>query len=459
LAKTLREELTVRAERAILVAIILPDKADQFDNLAELEALSQTAGATMVGSLVQKRGRIDPTYFVGKGKIQELAELVKELSAQVIIFDNDLTPSQIKNIEKIVECKVIDRSELILDIFATRAQSKQARLQVELAQLQYTYPRLTHMWGHLERIAGAGGATGVGAVGGIGTRGPGEKQLEIDRRIVRKKVDVLKRELKDIDNRKMREIASREDQFKICLVGYTNAGKSTLMNALTGADVYVEDKLFATLDTRTRQWELGKGRSTLLSDTVGFVRELPHHLIESFKATLEEAVTADLLLNVVDASNPQAINQMKTVKTVLEELGCNEKNIVTVFNKVDRLSEASLERESVMKILKQFDPVGIPISAVTGEGLELLRERASWYFHRPAVHLTIDVDCSAGKLIHFLRKHANIHQTEYLDGTARMEISIASNWLGPMRQFANDFKIIESSDPAATQELLAETNV
>jgi GTP-binding protein HflX len=452
----MREELTVRAERTILVAVILPEKAEMFDNLAELEALVQTAGAKVVDTLVQKRGQINPTYYLGKGKIEELGELVKKLSAQTIIFDNDLTPSQIKNIETIVECKVIDRSELILDIFATRARSKQAKLQVELAQLQYTYPRLTHMWGHLERIAGAGGATGVGAVGGIGTRGPGEKQLEIDRRIVRKKIDVLKRELKEIDERKIREIASREDQFKICLVGYTNAGKSTLMNALTGADVYVEDKLFATLDTRTRQWNLGKGRSTLLSDTVGFVRELPHHLVESFKATLEETLNADLLLNVVDASNPQAINQMKTVKTVLEELGCQEKNIVTVFNKVDRLSKDSYERESVMKILKQFDPIGIAISAATGEGLDLLTERANWYFHRPALHLTLEVNCSAGKLIHFLRKHATIHQTDYFDGTAKMELSIAGNWLGPMRQFASDFKIIESSDPAMTDELMAE---
>ncbi len=449
MAKEIREQLTVRAEKAILVALLTPDRAEEFDNLAELEALADTAGAKVVGRLVQRRPGVDPAYYLGKGKINELAGLAEKNSAQVIIFDNDLSPGQIRNIEKIVERKVIDRSELILDIFATHARSKEARLQVELAQLQYTYPRLTHMWGHLERIAGAGGATGVGAVGGIGTRGPGEKQLEVDRRIVRKRLDMLKRELKEIDERKLREVASRKDQFTICLVGYTNAGKSTLMNALTGADVYVEDKLFATLDTRTRKWHLGEGRNALLSDTVGFVRHLPHHLIASFKATLEEAIHADLLLHVVDTANPQAVQQMLTVKKVLEELGCTEKNIVTIFNKIDSLPEP----ETAIKLLKQHEPVGIPVSAFKQINLELLTERATWYFHRPAIHLTLDVDCRAGKLISFLRQHAKIHQTEYHDGTARMELTLASHWIGPLRQFNADFKILSSSDPHAIEEL------
>ncbi len=449
MTKTMREELTVRAERAILVTLITPDRADYFDNLAELEALAETAGAKIVAKMAQKRPAVDPAYYLGKGKIGELGSWVKKHSAQVVIFDNDLSPGQIRNIEKLVECKVLDRSELILDIFATHARSREARLQVELAQLQYTYPRLTHMWGHLERIAGAGGATGVGAVGGIGTRGPGEKQLEVDRRIVRKRLDMLRRELKDIDERKLREVASRKDQFTICLVGYTNAGKSTLMNALTGADVYVEDKLFATLDTRTRKWHLGEGRNALLSDTVGFVRDLPHHLIASFKATLEEAIHADLLLHVVDASNPHALRQMETVKHVLEDLGCNEKNIITVLNKMDRVTDPVV----TLKVLKQFDPVGIPISAAQSQGLDILTERATWYFHRPAVHLTLDVDCRAGKLMSFLRQHANIHQTDYFDGTARMELTLASHWIGPLRQFNGEFKIIQSSDPHVIEEL------
>ncbi len=454
MSKQMREQLSVLKERAILVALILPDKVDDFDHLNELRALAETASARIVDILVQKRPAVDPAYYLGKGKIHELAQLVKRHKAQVVIFDNDLSPGQIRNIEKIIECKVIDRSELILDIFATRARSKEARLQVELAQLQYTYPRLTHMWGHLERIAGAGGAGSAGVVGGIGTRGPGEKQLEVDRRIVRKRLDMLKRELKSIDERKLREVASRADEFTICLVGYTNAGKSTLMNALTGADVYVEDKLFATLDTRTRRWHLGQGRNALLSDTVGFVRDLPHHLIASFKATLEEAVHADLLLHVVDASNPQAVRQMQTVKKVLEELQCNEKNCITVFNKIDCVSDAIPERDAVLKILKQTDPIGIPVSAVTGENINILIERANWYFNRPAIHLTLDVDCTNGKLLNFLKQHAKIHQTEYFDGTARIELTISSNWLGPLRQFVNSFKLIKSSDPHAVEELI-----
>jgi GTPase len=449
LAKEIRKEMSVRAERAILVALLTPDRTEEFDDLAELEALADTAGAKCVGHLIQRRPAVDPAYYLGKGKINELARLAEKEEAQVIIFDNDLSPGQIRNIEKIVERKVLDRSELILDIFATRARSKEARLQVELAQLQYTYPRLTHMWGHLERIAGAAGATGVG---GIGTRGPGEKQLEIDRRLVRKRLDILKRELKEIDERKLREVASRKDQFTICLVGYTNAGKSTLMNALTGADVYVEDKLFATLDTRTRKWHLGEGRNALLSDTVGFVRQLPHHLVASFKATLEEAIHADLLLHVVDAANPQAVGQMMTVKKVLEDLGCTEKSIVTVFNKIDCLPVP----EAVVKLLKQHEPVGIPVSAFQKINLDLLTERATWYFHRPAIHLTLDVDCRAGKLISFLKQHAKIHQTDYLEEiTARMELTLASHWIGPLRQFAGEYKIIASSDPHATEELTA----
>jgi len=461
----MRKELTVRMERAVLVALILPDR--EFDDLAELEALTETAGAKVVAKLSQKRPQIDSGFYMGRGKIGELANLVKKHSAQVVIFDNDLSPGQIKNIEKTVECKVLDRSEVILDIFATHARSKEARLQVELAQLQYTYPRLTHLWGHLERIAG-----------GIGTRGPGEKQLEVDRRIVRKKIDSLKRDLKEIDERKLREVASRKDQFTICLVGYTNAGKSTLMNALTGADVYVEDKLFATLDTRTRKWPLGEGRNALLSDTVGFVRDLPHHLIASFKATLEEAIHADLLLHVVDAANPQAVQQMQTVKNVLKELNCDEKNIITVFNKIDALAEP----EAVVKILKQHEPIGISVSAVKGDGLDLLKERSTWYFHRPAIHLTLEVDCRAGKLLSFLKQHAKIHQTDYMDAEsstqkrrdregaekagmlteelppnaiARIELTLASHWLGPLRQFTNDFKVLNSSDQHAIEELTA----
>ena len=261
----IREQLTALKERAVLVGVQAKERRGNYkdDGLAELTALAQTAGAVIVGHVQQKLSRIHPGTYIGSGKASQLAEKVCLDKADAVIFDNDLTPGQIRELEKIIGCKVLDRSELILDIFATRAKTKQAKLQVELAQLEYTYPRLTRMWGHLDSVAGAGGGTAAGAVGGIGTRGTGEKQLEIDRRLVSRRITELKRELKTIDRRKLREIAGRRDFFTICIVGYTNAGKSTLMNALTDAGVYVEDKLFATLDTRTRRWWPAQGVEVL----------------------------------------------------------------------------------------------------------------------------------------------------------------------------------------------------
>jgi len=298
-----RQTLRVRKERAILVAAVLRSASDG-DDLAELTALAESAGAVVVDRFQQKIRTINPTTYIGKGKADLLKTRVKRFKADVVIFDNDLSPRQIRELEEIIEVKVLDRSELILDIFATRAKTKQSKLQVELAQLEYTYPRLTRMWSHLDTVAGAGGGTAAGTVGGIGTRGPGEQQLEIDRRLVSKRITQLKRELENIDKRRVREINHRRGLFKICLVGYTNAGKSTLLNAFTDANVVVEDRLFATLDTRTRKWTLTGGAEVLLSDTVGFVKNLPHQLVASFKATLEEAVNADLLLHMVDVSNP-----------------------------------------------------------------------------------------------------------------------------------------------------------
>ena len=277
-----RHTLTVRKERAILVGTILRGSTGR-DDLAELTALAESAGAVVVDRFQQKLRTIHPSTYIGKGKTLQLADRVKRFKADVIIFDNDLSPAQIRELEKIVETKVVDRSELILDIFATRAQTKQAKLQVELAQLEYTYPRLTQMWSHLDTVTGASGGPSAGA---IGTRGPGEQQLEIDRRLVSKRINELRRELAEIDLRKLREIKSRKDFFQICIVGYTNAGKSTLLNTLTDAGVLAEDRLFATLDTRTRKWMPARGVEILLSDTVGFVRNLPHQLVESFKATL-----------------------------------------------------------------------------------------------------------------------------------------------------------------------------
>jgi len=329
-----RQSLRVKKERAILVAALLHGK-NPGDDLVELTALAKSAGAVVVDRLQQKIHKINPSTYIGKGKAKQLAGRVKQFDADVIIFDNNLSPGQIRELEEVVEVKVLDRSELILDIFATRAKTRQAKLQVELAQLEYTYPRLTRMWSHLDSVAGAGGATAAGAVGGVGTRGTGEQQLEIDRRLVSKRITELKRELENIDKRRIREIDGRKGLFKICLVGYTNAGKSSLLNILTDADVFVEDRLFATLDTRTRRWMPAKGVEVLLSDTVGFVKNLPHQLVASFKATLEEAVNADLLIHVVDVSNADALKQIESVKHVLAEIGCSKKPILQVLNKVD----------------------------------------------------------------------------------------------------------------------------
>jgi len=360
-----REQLSVGQERAVLAACLLPDDGlDPHDPLGELCALAQTAGAVVVDQLMQKRTKPSAKTFMGKGKIQELAQMVKFHKAQVVIFENGLSPSQIKNIEQVVAVKVLDRSELILDIFAARARTHEARLQVELAQLEYTYPRLRAMWSHLERIAG-------GAPAGIGTRGPGEQQLEIDRRIVQRKKSQLRREIADVQARKTREVAQRNtDFFTVGLVGYTNAGKSTLFNTLTDGNAYAHDKLFATLSTRTRKWDLGDGDAAMLSDTVGFVRNLPHHLVASFKATLEEAVHSDLLLVVLDVADPNAQRSIQTVLDVLDEIGADQQPRLICLNKIDKLAH-----NADLLVFQERFKDSVSISAKSGRGLEKLVER------------------------------------------------------------------------------------
>ncbi|MGC8643349.1 MAG: GTPase HflX, partial [Isosphaeraceae bacterium] len=318
-----RTERSGRRERAILVGVILPDHDALIDDpLDEIRGLAKTAGLHVTGALLQKRQEVDIATYIGSGKVEELRELVEAHEADVVVFDNDLGPAQTRNLERALEIKVVDRTEVILDIFATHARTHEAHLQVELAQLEYAMPRLKRMWTHLSRYKG-----------GIGFRGPGEKQLEEDRRLVAHRIQELKAKLAKIQARKEREVAGRADIPTISLVGYTNAGKSTLMNALTGAGVLVEDKLFATLDTRTRKWRFQGGGQALLSDTVGFIRNLPHALVASFKATLEEARQADLLLHVVDASSPEAESQVKAVIDVLSELSLEDHPTLLVLNK------------------------------------------------------------------------------------------------------------------------------
>lgn len=427
----MREQIQVLKERAFLVGALTKNDQGQYlgDNLAELIALAQTAGAIVVGRLQQKLNRINPATYIGKGKAEELCERVVKHGANVVIFDNDLSPAQIRELESIIKVKVIDRSELILDIFATRAQTKQARLQVELAQLEYTYPRLTRMWSHLDSVAGAGGGTTAGAVGGIGTRGTGEKQLEIDRRLVSKRITELKRELAVIDKRKIREIAGRKEFFTACIVGYTNAGKSTLINALTGADVFVEDRLFATLDTRTRRWQLGPGLEVLLSDTVGFVNKLPHHLVASFKATLEEAVHADLLLHVVDASSPEVFDQVKSVQTVLKEIGCDGKAMLTILNKCDIIHNVKL-----FETLQTVFPDAIAISAKSGMNLDKLTAQVSEKVHGGLNSVRIELSPKDGKVISFLRANAADLSEHFTENQIVIEANLTKNQIIQLRK-------------------------
>ncbi len=410
--------------------MILPDsRADWRDPLGELRSLAGTAGAVVVDQIIQRRDRIDPAFYVGKGKVEEIGRRAEANEADVVIFDNDLSPGQIRDLENALGRKVIDRSELILDIFATRARTHEARLQVELAQLEYTAPRLRGMWTHLERIAGAGGGTGVGSVGGIGTRGPGERQIEIDRRIVSRRITALKRELETIDRRKVRTIKSRKDHFTVSLVGYTNAGKSTLMNALTGANVTVEDRLFATLDTRTRRWSLGGGQVALLSDTVGFVRDLPHHLVASFRATLEEAIHADLLLHVVDAASPCAEAQVDAVMNVLAELGCADHHTLAVLNKIDVAEDVA-----VVQMLERRLPGAIRISARSGSGLDVLVHRVLHVMQGEVRHVRIRVPLADGRALAFIEHHAQVVNRRYSDHTVEMDARLGTRDLHRLRE-------------------------
>jgi GTP-binding protein HflX len=428
----IRQTLRVRKERAVLIGTISKG-APRHDDLAELTALAESAGAIVVDRFQQKLASINPKTYIGKGKAQMLAQRVNRYKAEVVIFDNDLSPGQIRELEKLVGIKVLDRSELILDIFASRAKTHQAKLQVELAQLEYTYPRLTRMWLHLDTVAGAGGATAAGTVGGIGTRGPGEKQLEIDRRLVNKRITELKRELALIDTRRLREIKGRQELFKVCLVGYTNAGKSTLMNALTGAGVHVEDRLFATLDTRTRRFKVESGIEVLLSDTVGFVRNLPHQLIASFKATLEEAVNADLLLHVVDVSSAEALEQIESVNKVLSEIGCGETPILMMLNKIDILSSRDM-----IDMLATLYPEAIPISAKTGMGLDKLHEAILGKYRGAEILVRVKTKQRNGRIQSFLRSHGTVLSEHYLDSSVVIEVKLGENQVTELRRYGPD---------------------
>ena len=430
-----RENLSVRRENALLVKVVFDNAPLVDDPLVELAELARSAGALVVGRVVQRRKAYHPATCVGKGKLEEIRQRADVYEADVVIFDNDLSPSQIREIEKATQRKVLDRSELILDIFASRARTREARLQVELAQLEYTAPRLRGMWTHLERIAGAGGGTGVGSVGGIGTRGPGESQIEIDRRLADKRVARLKRELDGIDRRKVREVSARRNYFTVSLVGYTNAGKSTLMNALTSAGARTEDRLFETLDTLTRRWDLGGGRFLLLSDTVGFIRDLPHHLVASFRATLEEAIHADLLLHVVDAASPEAVSQIAAVDGVLSEIGAADKPTLLLLNKTDAVQDLA-----ALAILRRNHPAALPVSAKTGQGLAELQGEVDRRMRGEQRRITLSVPAYDGKALGFLERFAEVLARRFEDGRAILDVSIAPRALDHLHSIAADVR-------------------
>ncbi len=421
------------SERALLVGVELdsvkrrggPFAYSEREHLAELGELVRSAGGTVVETAVQKLPSPTPPYFIGRGKAEELANFARGSGINLIVFDDELSPAQTRNLEETFGVKVVDRTGLILDIFAQRAQTREGRLQIELAQLQYLLPRLTHLWEHLSRQQG-----------GIGTRGPGETQLEVDRRRVQERISRLRRELDDV--RRIRDVqrtGRRRHQWPIAaLVGYTNAGKSTLLNALTGAHAHVEDKLFATLDPLTRRLELADKQSVLLTDTVGFLRKLPHGLVEAFKATLEEVSEADLLIHVIDVSHPSVDEQIAAVEEVLHELKSHEKPRITALNKTDRVAPDN----AILGRLMRDQPRVVAISASTGRGLDDLKSALSAQL-RPMRRLTtLVIPSDKAKLLNHIYESAQVSRQHYDKGNVHIVAHIPADLYHEVERFVVD---------------------
>ncbi len=384
-------------EQVILVGVSSQEGDDTQDSLLELRELVETAGAEVVGFAVQNRETIHPGTYVGTGKLQEIREMLTELHATGIVCDDELSPAQLRNMEESLNCKIMDRTLIILDIFAARACTSEGKIQVELAQLRYRLSRLTGLGISLSRLGG-----------GIGTRGPGEKKLEMDRRLIKTRLSQLKRELKEVQqHREITRSQRSRNQVKVAaIVGYTNAGKSTLLNKLTNANVLEEDKLFATLDPTTRNWKLDSGQELLLTDTVGFIRKLPHHLIEAFRSTLEEAKYADFIIHVVDASNPQREKQMHILYETLTNLGITGKKIITLFNKQDKVEHEEILRDfRADKTLK--------ISAVTGQGLDELENVMEEALREDKQLLEGTFSYDQGGQLPLIRKYGELLLEEY----------------------------------------------
>ena len=400
-------------EKVILLGVDVGD--DTKESMKELAELVDTAGATVLDSIIQSRERIHPGTYLGKGKIEEVRERIERLDATGVVCDDELTPAQLRNLEDLLDTKVMDRTMVILDIFAKRATTSEGKIQVELAQLKFSAARLIGLRSSLSRLGG-----------GIGTRGPGEKKLEMDRRLIHERISQLKSELKKVESHRELIRKSRDENlaFNVAIVGYTNAGKSTLLNKLTDANILAEDKLFATLDPTTRKLKLGSGQEILVTDTVGFIRKLPHHLIEAFKSTLEEAKYANLLVHMVDASNEEASSQMLVVYDTLRSLDVVDKDIITVFNKTDLIKEGEeLPRDfHADKVLK--------MSAKTGEGIEDLKKTIENILQNQRVYLEHIFSYKDAGKIALIRKFGEIKSEEYTDDGISIKAYIPAEIFG-----------------------------
>ena len=410
-------------ERAVLVGAPLKtlDEGIAKEHLEELTRLTDTAGGQVVDIVRQRIDAPHPRFYVGKGKVEELRECVVGAEADLVIFDDELTPAQGKALEDHIGVRVMDRAELILDIFATRARTGEAKMQVELAQLQYLLPRLKRMWTHLSRIRG-----------GVGLRGPGETQLETDRRMIGRRIADLRKKLESVTRARAIQRRSREGKFRVALVGYTNAGKSSLLRALSGSDLFVEDRLFATLDSATRSVDLGEGFEILVTDTVGFIRKLPHHLIASFRSTLEEAREADLLAHIIDASHSGWEEQKSVVEDVLDELDLGDRPQILVFNKIDRLTHA--EEEALTTRIRAFDATpAVFLSALRPDTFEPVRALFKARIRAGLRHLSVRVGAHAGEILAMLYREGEVlNQSQHgdvLEVEIRVPQAVASRLL------------------------------
>lgn len=415
-------DMRTPVDKAILVGApereLDPRLADE--HLEELSRLTDTAGGTVVGTLRQRLRHPSPRLYIGEGKAEELRELVEESGADLVIFDEELSPAQGKNLEDLLGVRVMDRSELILDIFATRARSREARLQVELAQLEYLLPRLRRMWSHLSRIRG-----------GIGLRGPGETQLETDRRLIGTRIADLKQKLREVAKAREVQRRSRQGQFRAALVGYTNAGKSSLLRALSGSELFVEDRLFATLDSATRTVDLGSGYTALVTDTVGFIRKLPHHLVASFRSTLEEAREADVLLHVIDGSHPDWEEQRQVVHDVLEDLGLRDAPRIMVFNKTDRLTHA--EEEALRDRVRSLEPQpAVFVSALHPDSLADLKETLRARMRARLSQVVVRLPATDGEGLASLYREGEVLRRVDEDGTVEVTVRLPRAFLGKL---------------------------